>query len=64
MTVTIRADEVPQLFQPGMHVYIQGYASEPVTILQALKNMPEASNGIHYIKCFTGIKPIGFYIVA
>ncbi|GEN35437.1 acetyl-CoA hydrolase/transferase family protein [Aneurinibacillus danicus] len=49
MTVTIRADEVPQLFQPGMHVYIQGYASEPVTILQALKNMPEASNGIHYI---------------
>jgi 4-hydroxybutyrate CoA-transferase len=49
MAVTIRADEVPLFFKPGMHIYIQGSASEPVTILEALKNMPEASNGIHYI---------------
>ena len=49
MSVTIQADEVPLLFQPGMHVYIQGSSSEPISILQALKNNPETSDGIHYI---------------
>ncbi|MDF2680572.1 MAG: putative Acetyl-CoA hydrolase/transferase [Brevibacillus sp.] len=48
MPKRIDAKAVPSLFSPGMRVYVQGSTSEPVSILEALRNHPQASQQIHY----------------
>ena len=41
--------ETLELLRPGMKVFIQGCSAEPPTLLDALKEAPEASRGIEYV---------------
>jgi 4-hydroxybutyrate CoA-transferase len=49
MTKWIEAREVPALLKPGMHVFVGGSVMEPLALLAALKDAPEASRGVTYI---------------
>ncbi len=49
MTKWIEASEVPALIKPGMHVFVGGSVMEPLALLAALKEAPEASSGVTYI---------------
>lgn len=50
MTRRIAPDDVPGLFRPGMTVFVQGAASEPLAIIDALRRVPEASAGVTYVQ--------------
>lgn len=49
MTHWIKVDDFPGLLQPGKRVFIQGTASEPSALLQALANCGSACNGVEFI---------------
>lgn len=49
MTQWIEAAQVPGLLNPGMHVFVGGSVMEPLALLAALKDAPEASRGVTYI---------------
>lgn len=47
----VKADHLPSLLKPGMTVFVQASSSEPVALIDALKAVPSASTGVHYISC-------------
>ncbi len=52
MPQIIDASAVPGLLAAGMTVYIQGSTGEPQGLMEALRLVPEASDGVHYLGCF------------
>ena len=46
MTSRLRAEAVPDLFKPGMSVFVQGGASEPGAILDAVRAAPDCAAGV------------------
>jgi len=53
MPQSIPAARVPGLLRPGMRVFIQAGAGEPLLIQAALGNEPEASAGVEYVSALT-----------
>jgi len=49
MTEWIEAAAVPQMLRPGMQVFVGCSVMEPLALLAALKDAPEASCGVTYI---------------
>jgi len=52
MPRTITRERLPELFRPGMTVFVQGASGQPTALLDALAAAPEASDGVHYVGCF------------
>ncbi len=53
MPQSIPAARVPGLLRPGMRVFIQAGAGEPLLIRAALEADPEASAGVEYVSALT-----------
>ena len=51
MPKRIAAGEVPALLSPGLRVFVQATAGEPLALVEALKAAPEASRGVRYLAC-------------
>lgn len=51
MPNVISSSALPELLRPGMTVFVQGAIGEPLELLEALKNAPEASAGVNYLSC-------------
>ncbi len=51
-TQWIVPEDVPGLLRPGMRVYVQGVTGEPLTLVEALKARPAASDGVTYSGVF------------
>src|SRR5690606_9957765 len=49
----LKASDVPGLLRPGMRVFVQGGAGEPLLIQAALREAPEASAGVEYVAALT-----------
>lgn len=49
----LKASDVPSLLRPGMRVFVQGGAGEPLLIQAALREAPEASAGVEYVAALT-----------
>lgn len=49
MTEFVTPEFVTGLLKPGMTVFIQGSAAEPVTIGQAIVDHPTAGDGVHFV---------------
>jgi 4-hydroxybutyrate CoA-transferase len=45
----LQAKEVPLLLHPNINIFVQGNVSEPKAVLNALKENPDASDGVNYI---------------
>ncbi len=50
VTRRIAPDDVPGLLRPGMTVFVQGAASEPLALVEALRRAPEASAGVTFVQ--------------
>ena len=48
MTRWVNAKEAVSLLEPGMTVFIAGATAEPRTLLQELRQQPEACSGVHF----------------
>jgi 4-hydroxybutyrate CoA-transferase len=48
MTNRIRAQAVPALLKPGMSVFVQGGATEPASILDAIAAAPDSTAGVSF----------------
>lgn len=48
MTKWIKASEVPALLKAGQQVFVGGGVLEPVTLMEAIQAIPEASRGVRY----------------
>lgn len=51
MPDVISNSALPDLLKPGMTVFVQGAIGEPLHLIDALKNAPEASAGVRYLSC-------------
>jgi len=51
MPEIIAANEVPGLLRPGLRVFVQGAVGEPTTLIDALRQAPDASRGVAYVSC-------------
>jgi 4-hydroxybutyrate CoA-transferase len=49
----LKASDVPSLLRPGMRVFVQGGAGEPLLIQAALREASEASAGVEYVAALT-----------
>jgi acyl-CoA hydrolase len=49
----LKPADVPGLLKPGMRVFIQAGAGEPLLIRDALRAAPEASAGVEYVSALT-----------
>lgn len=49
MTKIISPTEFVELLRPGLKVFIQGCTAEPPTLLEALTDAPQQSNGVEYV---------------
>lgn len=65
MPKRIAAGEVPALLSPGLRVFVQATAGEPLALVEALKAAPEASRGVRYLACplpgFNTVDYAGFH---
>jgi hypothetical protein len=52
MTNRIRAQAVPALLKPGMSVFVQGGATEPASILDAIAAAPDSTAGVSFSPTF------------
>ena len=49
----LKPADMPGLLKPGMRVFVQGGAGEPLLIQAALRATPEASAGVEYVGALT-----------
>src|SRR6185369_3309564 len=52
MTKALSAIDVVRSLRPGMVVFLPGSSGEPVSFIDALKQEPQAANGVRFITSF------------